>query len=465
MRQRHIGRQAAIAAGLSLGAALTLAAVPANAGIFTWLGGNNQNQQDSYQPAPQQRGGIFGPRNSLQQPMAPQQPGSRAFHGDEVPPEEGNAATREWITNPALGLPTLGSANIAATKAAITRYQGIVAQGGWPAVPAYAMRPGSTGQQVEILKRRLELSGDLVGQSVPNEYDAATTEAVRKFQRRHGMPPTGVIDRATIDALNVPADVRLRQLEANQKRLQTLASAASSAGRYVVVNIPAAQVEAVEGGAVAQRHTAVVGKLERPTPELQSKIQEINFNPYWNVPRSIIIKDLVPKGRQLAQSGRDMLEAYHMQAFTAQGQPVDPRSINWFGDEVYTYSYRQLPWEENSLGFVKINFPNKDSVYLHDTPLKTLFSRSVRFESSGCVRVHNVEGLVAWILRDTAGGWSLDRVMMMKQTGQQMDVKLNKPMPIFLAYVSAWGTPDGVVNFRPDVYGHDGAPSETASNY
>ncbi len=305
----------------------------------------------------------------------------------------------EWITNPALGSPTLSTRNIEATKAAIARYQAIVGQGGWPTVPAYAMRPGSHGNEVELLHRRLEISGDLVGRSIPDEYDAALTEAVRKFQSRHALPPTGAIDRATVDAMNVPATVRLHQLQANLKRLQTLAPAA--ANRYVMVNIPAAQVEAVESGQVASRHAAVVGKPERPTPELSSKIQEINFNPYWYVPHSIIYKDLVPKAREFAQRGQDMLAAYHMQAFDAAGNPVDARSINWFGDEVYSYNYRQLPWEENSLGFVKINFPNKDSVYMHDTPLKSLFGRNVRFESSGCVRVHNVEGLVTWILRDT----------------------------------------------------------------
>ena len=201
---------------------------------------------------------------------APQAPRSGALHGDELPPEEGTAATRQWITNPALGTPTLSTRNIEATKAAIQHYQSIVANGGWPAVPAYAMRPGSTGQAVEILHRRLEISGDLVGQSVPSEYDEAVTQAVRKFQSRHALPPTGTIDRATIDVMNVPATVRLTQLQANLKRLQTLAPAAT--GRYVAVNIPAAQVEAVEGGQVSQRHAAVVGKLERATPELSSKI-------------------------------------------------------------------------------------------------------------------------------------------------------------------------------------------------
>jgi murein L,D-transpeptidase YcbB/YkuD len=433
---------------------------PADAGLFTWLGGRG-NQGDNGAAPPQNRGGLFGRGgNGVFQP-APQAPRSGALHGDELPPEEGTEATRQWITNPALGSPTLSTRNIEATKAAIQHYQAIVANGGWPMVPAYAMRPGSRGESVEILHRRLEISGDLVGQSIPDEYDEAVTQAVRKFQSRHALPPTGLIDRATIDVMNVPASVRLVQLQANLKRLQTLAP--SAANRYVAVNIPAAQVEAVDSGQVAQRHAAVVGKLERATPELSSKIQEINFNPYWNVPRSIVQKDLVPKGREMAQRGQDMLSAYRMQAFTPAGVPVDARSIDWFGDQVYTYSYRQLPWEENSLGFVKINFPNKDAVYMHDTPLKSLFGRNVRFESSGCVRVHNVEGLVTWILRDTPG-WSLERVLAMKQTGEQANVKVSKPLPVYFIYISAWATPDGVVNFRPDIYNHDGS-AETASNY
>ena len=144
---------------------------------------------------------------------------------------------------------------------------------------------------------------------------------------------------------------------------------------------------------MVQRHAAVVGKPERPTPELSSKIVEVNFNPYWYVPKSIIYKDLVPKAQEFARRNQDMLAAYHMQAFDAAGNPIDARQINWFGQEVYNYQFRQLPWDQNSLGFVKINFPNKDAVYMHDTPLKSLFGRSVRFESSGCVRVNDVETL------------------------------------------------------------------------
>jgi murein L,D-transpeptidase YcbB/YkuD len=436
----------ALAAGL-----LIFSGHPADAGIFSWLGGRGQ---DSGQP--QENRGLFGGRGGVFQPPRPQ------AGGEAEPPEEGTAATRQWILSPPLGTPTLSARNVEATKAAIARYQSIVSSGGWPTVPAYAMRPGSHGQAVEILHRRLEISGDLVGRSVPDEYDDAVMQAVRRFQARHGLAPTGTIDRITVDAMNVPAGVRLSQLQVNLKRLQTLS--ATTAARFVNVNIPSAQVEAVQNGQVMQRHTAVVGKNDLQTPELSSKIVEINFNPYWYVPRSIVYNDLVPKGREFARRGQDILAAYRMEAFDASGNQVSPQAIDWFGDQVLGYNFRQQPWEENSLGFVKINFPNKDSVYMHDTPLKSLFGRNVRFESHGCVRVHDVAQLVAWLLNNNPG-WDIQRVMTMKQTGEQATIKLTKPIAVYFTYVTAWTTPDGVVNFRPDIYGHDGSSETTASAY
>lgn len=456
---RHGSRMAV--AGLT--AAFLIATVePSGAGPFNWF----KNRDNGQPSAPQVDnnsggrgggglfGGLFGGGSRGSSPGSQDAP-----HKSELPRGDPEVA---MIVNPALGSPTLATQNIAATKAAIQKYKTIVAQGGWPTVPAVAMKPGSRGSEIVTLHRRLEISGDLVGMSTPDQYDAAVVAAVKRFQDRHGLPATGVVDsKATVEALNVPARVRLAQLQSNLKRLKKLAP--KTGGKYVLVNIPAAQVEAVEGGRVAQRHAAVVGKIERPTPEISSKISEINFNPYWHVPRSIIHKDLVPKGRQFASRGQDMLAAYHMEAFDRQGNPLDPRQIDWFGEEVYTYNFRQRPWEENSLGFVKINFPNKDAVYLHDTPLKSLFGKAVRFESSGCVRVHNVDHLVAWILRNNAG-WDIGRVQSMKQTGQQTDVKVASRVPVHLAYVSAWATPNGQVHFRPDIYNHD-AGAHTASAY
>jgi len=450
---------------------LGLSVAPASAGFLNNIfgGGNRQNNgsgvaapdEPQQQPAPGPFWGHGGPPwGGGSARRDPSQPYSGAFHGDELPPQEGTEATREWITNPALGTPTLSTNNIATTKVAIQRYEQIVAQGGWPVVPAVAMKPGSSGPQVEVLHRRLEISGDLIGQSIPNEYDAALVAAVKKFQSRHALPPTGAVDnKVTVEALNVPAAVRLGQLQSNLARLQSLAPSAASV--YVAVNIPSAQVEVVSGGQVVSRHAAVVGKPERPTPELSSKVQEVNFNPYWYVPKSIIYKDLVPKAQEFARKGQDMMAAYHMEAFDAAGNPVGASQINWSDPAVYNYNFRQLPWAENSLGFIKINFPNKDAVYMHDTPLKTLFGRNVRFESSGCVRVNNVEGLAAWILRDNPG-WDMQHIQAVKQSGEQIDVKVTKPLPVYFTYISAWATPDGTVNFRPDIYNRDGV-AETAS--
>jgi murein L,D-transpeptidase YcbB/YkuD len=440
--------------GLRIGAAGLATAVlvatvqPSGAGPFNIF--QNRDSKSQQAPPPNSNsgggggrgffGGLFGGGRSS---------GSHDSHKSELPVGDPEVA---MIVNPPLGTPTLGRQNIAATKAAIKKYKAIVAQGGWPSVPAVAMKPGSRGQEIITLHRRLEIGGDLVGVSTPDQYDAAVVAAVKRFQTRHGLPATGVIDsKATIQALNVPATVRLAQLKGSLKRIQKLAP--RTGNRYVLVNVPAAQVEAVEGGRVAQRHAAVVGKVERPTPELSSKISQVKFNPYWYVPRSIIHKDLVPKGRQFAKRGQDMLAAYHMEAFDKQGNQLNPRQINWFGEEVYGYNFRQKPWEENSLGFVKIDFPNRDAVYLHDTPLKSLFGKAVRFESSGCVRVHNVDQLVAWVLRGNPQ-WNLSQIRSMKHNGQQVNVPTKK-IPVHLAYISAWATPNGQVHFRPDIYGQD----------
>jgi L,D-transpeptidase YcbB len=452
---------ALIAAAGLVAALLVASAEPSSAGPFNWFKGKNQQDQGSPSTGDSSGagssggggglfGGLFG-GGRAPQPRTDSQ-------ASELPSGDPEVA---MILNPALSTPTLATQNIAATKTAIETYKGIVAQGGWPAVPAVAMRPGSRGREIVTLHRRLEVSGDLVGMSIPDEYDAALVAAVKRFQARHGLPPTGVIDsKAAVAALNVPATVRLAQLEANLKRLQK--QAPHTANRYVLVNIPAAQVEAVENGRVIQRHAAVVGKPELPTPELSSKVKEVNFNPYWYVPRSIIQNDLVPKGREFARAGRDMLAAYHMQAFDSAGNPVDPQTIDWNGQAVYTYNYRQLPWAENSLGYIKINFPNKDAVYMHDTPLKSLFGKAIRYESHGCVRVHNVAGLADWLLQDNPG-WNIDRIKSLKQTGEQISVPVNRSTAVYFAYISAWATPDGQVHFRPDIYNDDGAAYAFAS--
>ena len=441
-------------------AALTVAMVcagaqPLSAGPFNMFKGRDNNQAQQSPQGSVSSGGLFG----------------GLFGGGSGNEARGEVTRSElptgdpevaMILNPGLGAPTLDRRNIAATKTAIQRYKAIVAQGGWPMVQPVAMKPGRRGTNIGTLQRRLQISGDLTAASEPGRYDAAVVAAVKNFQYRHGLPATGVVDsKATVSALNVPANIRLAQLQASLKRLQRRAG--RTAKRYIVVNIPAAQVEAVRGGRVELRNTAVVGKIEHQTPTLSSKVSQVKFNPYWNVPTSIVRADLIPKGRQFASRGQDMLAAYRMEAIDRQGNILDPRQINWNSDEVYSYRYRQKPWEENSLGFVKIDFPNKEAVYIHDTPLKSLFGKAIRFESHGCVRTHNVDRLAAWVL-DNNSAWNLRRVDSMKHNGVQENVRVTQNIGVYFTYISGWATPDGMVHFRPDVYGLD-TRGTYASNY
>ena len=369
---------------------------------------------------------------------------------------------RKYESQPVRGYPTVQPENIAPLKVAIKRYADIVSKGGWRKISKkYALKVGNSGPLVKQLRTRLAITGDLqVKSGFLGTFDYYVERAVKRFQKRHGLTPTGYVDKTTIMALNVPASSRLRQLRINLTRLQSLDRKKSQ--RYVFVNIPAAQIEAIENGQVVSRHSGIVGKLDRQTPILQSSVSRVSFNPYWTVPPTVLRKDLIPKARQYAQRGRDILEIYHMTAFDRSGKKLNPKSINWNSDDVFKYVYRQDPWEDNSMGFVKIHFPNKHAVFLHDTPSKSLFGRNFRADSSGCVRVQNVQQLVAWILKED--GWSNDRVAEIKRSKETLNVRPKKHVPVVLAYVTAWATPDGMVQFRRDVYGRDNV-DVTASAY
>lgn len=373
----------------------------------------------------------------------------------------GGSYSRGWESQLATGYPTLSGANIEPHKTAIARYKAIVASGGWQPVPMLNLRPGMRHSAIVTLRRRLIATGDLSERAgLSPRFDSNVTRGLMAFQQRHGLKVTGTIDKSTLLALNVSAEARLRQLQINLGRLRTLSD--SAAKKYVVVNIPAAQIEAVDNDAVVSRHAAVVGKIDRQTPLLKSRIHQINFNPYWHIPQSIVRKDLVPKARMYARRGKDILAEYRIDAY-AGGKKLDPRRINWNSSAVYSYAYRQQPWVDNSMGFVKINFHNAHSVYLHDTPSKSLFNRNFRAHSSGCVRVQNVQQLVSWLL-EANGGWDLRAVAAIKQSGERKDVSLKRQVPVYLAYVTAWATKDGRVNFRRDLYGRDRV-GPTASAY
>lgn len=368
---------------------------------------------------------------------------------------------KQWEANPPKGYPTLSRANIEATKAAIKKYADIVAKGGWKPIPEGQSQEGLSGPAVALLRERLLLSGDLKDDGYGStSFDYSVARAVKRYQASNGLTPTGVVDKRTLAALNVPAQVRLRQLQTNLSRLTELAR--STPKKYVVVNIPGAQIEAVEGERVVSRHSGVVGKIDRQTPVLRSSISELNFNPNWTLPPTVIYKDLIPKGRQMQSKGQSVLVKYGIDAYDGSGKKLDPEKINWNSGLPSGLSYRQKPGKDNPLGFVKINFDNAYSVYMHDTPSETIFGRNFRAASSGCVRVQGIEHLAAWLLADQ--GWSDERVEAMKKTGERLDVRLKRAVPLYFVYITAWATEDGIVQFRRDLYQKDGVGA-TASAY
>jgi murein L,D-transpeptidase YcbB/YkuD len=347
--------------------------------------------------------------------------------------------------------PILSAQALAATEQTIERYRGLVAQGGWPALRAgTGLRLGAQSPEVLALRERLIVTGDLdpaAGESPV--YDSYVEAAVRRFQARHGLNATGTVTGPTFAALNVPAEVRLKQLELNIVRLRSYSG--NLGRRYVIVNIPAALVETVEDGVVQTRHAAGVGKIDRQSPIMNAKITEVNFNPFWTVPASIIRKDLIPK----MQKDPSYLTDNKIRII-ANGRELSPSQVNWFSDEATRYMFKQDPGGElNSMGFVRINIPNPHGVYMHDTPSRGIFGDDFRFVSSGCVRVQNVRDYIEFLLKDTPG-WSREQIDATFRSGSRTDARLAQPVNVYWTYITAWATPDGLVQFRDDIYNRDG---------
>jgi murein L,D-transpeptidase YcbB/YkuD len=324
------------------------------------------------------------------------------------------------------------------------------------------MEPGISDPAVLALSDRLRASGDLNEEtSYPDYFGGSLETAVKRFQASSGLAPTGIVDKRTLAALNVPAKVRLKQLKINLKRLSGLSRTVGK--RYVLVNIPAAQIEVIERDRVVSRHSGVVGKKDRQTPQLRSTITHLNFNPAWRLPPTVIKEDLIPTGRRMQEQGKNVLVKYGIDAYDGRGRKLAPKKINWNSSQPYSLSYRQKPGKDNPLGFLKINFPNSQSVYMHDSPKESMFGRNFRAASSGCVRVQNIEELANWLLKGQTT-WKDYHIEQLKESGQLKNVRLRRPVRLFFAYVTAWVTKDGVVQFRRDIYLKDGV-GEVAAAY
>ncbi len=371
---------------------------------------------------------------------------------DTSPPAARGSGLKQSAPVASNKTPLISTTALKSLAQASSKYQNIVERGGWQKISqGELLVVGAVSPRVKLLRKRLRMTGDLKQRAgFKNTYDSFVAEGVKTFQKRHGLRQSGRVNKHTLIALNVSAEHRLSQIRLNLQRLEKRLKHAVPS-RFVMVNIAASELEAVESGQVAQTHKVVVGKPEFQTPVLNAKIVELNFYPYWHVPNSIARRDILP---QLVK-GKNYLEKTRTRVLEKWGgKQLDPATIDWQSPEAQKYKFRQDPGKDNALGVLRFNMPNGEAVYLHETPMKRLFGNNVRAYSAGCVRVHNVDQLAAWLLRPNAG-WGLPRIKDTIREGQSRNVALKNKTPVYLAYFTAWAFDNGKVQFRRDIYQRD----------
>jgi murein L,D-transpeptidase YcbB/YkuD len=340
---------------------------------------------------------------------------------------------------------------------ALPLYQRLAAAGGWPAVPGGPkLEKGMSDPRVAALGQRLLATGELTQPGArPALFDEALATALRRFQARHGLDADGKLGAQTLAALNVPAERRVADILLNLGRFRKLGPAMGE--RYLYINIAGMELNLVEHGRVTFSNRVIVGRRDRPTPLLQSVIRRIDFNPTWVVPPKIARIDLL---NHLHQDSR-YFELHNIRVYdgwNADARELDPDSIDWtrYSAGNMPFVLRQDPGPENALGPVKFDFANDYAVYVHGTPVKALFGFAARAFSSGCIRMEQPVELAAYLLRND-GNWPRPRIDDVVRKATTVSAALAEPLPILLTYQTAWVDGDGVLQFRADVYGLDGA--------
>ena len=342
-------------------------------------------------------------------------------------------------------------------------YRGIEAQGGWPVVPGEkVLAKGARSPAVPLLRQRLSMTGDYIGteyldgQPGADLFDGELREAVVAYQNRNGMEPDGVAGPKTIADMNVPVTTRIKQMEINRERWNRMPAKLGEV--FVLVNMAGYELDVVEGEKTVLTMKVIVGKGYTRTPMFSDTIQYIEFNPYWNVPRSIATKELVP---EYVEKGTASAVAQGFEV--KRGEEVLPVSaINWtdhLGADKLPFLIRQKPGPANALGEMKFMFPNKNNVYLHDTNQRHLFKKTKRAFSHGCVRVEKPHELAAYLLGPntpvTGVPWGMSEVQAVVDSKTLKAVPLKRKVPVHLAYMTAWMDEFGYIQFREDIYGRD----------
>jgi len=319
-------------------------------------------------------------------------------------------------------------------KEALKEYRQIKKNNQWnPIVPdtnSTTFMPGDSSQTIAQIRQRLFALGDLQTDSKSAVYDRELVEGVLKYKKRNGKLENDIITSKNIENMNIPIEERIKTIMVNMERCRWISNDLSKAKELIVINIPAYQLTYFKDGKPELVSNVVVGKAMNKTVIFSADMKYIVFSPYWNVPKSIIEKEIAP---EIAKN-RNYLAQNNM--------------------EWYDGSIRQKPGPKNSLGLVKFLFPNTRSIYLHDTPAKSLFDREKRAFSHGCIRVAKPKELANLILKDDEN-WTPEKIDAAMNAGKESWYALKKKIPVYIGYFTAWVDTDGIVHFYDDVYERD----------
>ena len=322
-----------------------------------------------------------------------------------------------------------------ALKDQLARYYDIAKKGGWPyiATDKKIYKKGTSAPAIALIKKHLQLTGDIPGADTTQVFNDTLEMGIRNYQRRFGYTPDGIITAALIKEMNVPVQSRVQQLLINMERMRWMPSRPS--GNLILVNIPEFVLHLYDGKNKVWDMNVVVGKEGHNTMMFTGDLNQVVFSPYWNVPPSIVKKEILPS----LEKDPTYLERNNMEQVGMEGELP---------------KIRQLPGPDNSLGKVKFLFPNSFNIYFHDTNAKGLFSKDKRAYSHGCIRLEEPEKMANYLLRNQPE-WTPERIAEAMDSGTEKYVKLKDPVPVFITYYTAWVDDAGQLNFREDIYDHD----------
>ena len=336
---------------------------------------------------------------------------------------------------------------------ALAQYKEMAAKGGWETIPTgQNIKPGMQDPRLPLIAARLQSNGYLVAEkdnSYPS-YNDVLQAAVKKFQASYNLDVDGIIGNGTLEQMNISAAQRVEQIKANLERVRWVKN--NLADEFVLVNVAGYKVYYIRDNKVIWKSKVQVGKHYRKTPIFRDNIEYIVLNPTWTVPPTILARDILPKIKE----DPAYLQKKNMAVIDAKGNNIDSTTIDWpaMTGKNFPYMIRQEPGSKNALGRVKIMFPNKHLVYLHDTPSKSLFNKTDRAFSSGCIRVERPFELVELLLKDNKQ-WNQNSFQSVLDSGQLKNVKLPKKVPVLLLYFTAQLDDDGNITFFKDIYKRD----------